>query len=174
MRSEDLRTFFIDDVGLYSVAENDDLTISYQIFLFDSVVHSSIGTVALELWMNPHLVSAPSYVMNPIFSLLGETLMSLEVCSNDHNTSEGSSDSVYRSLSTENRGEYLDLRGFTRNLSAINYIFGVARPSGDDKGNEEDNVPAAPQPTFEPSEDTVCLMMEIIVIIIISFILKSI
>ena len=86
--------------------------------------------------------------------------MSLEVCSNDHNTNEESSDSVFRSLSTESRGEYLGLRGLTRNLSAINSIFGVARPSDDDEGNEEDNVPAAPQPTFKPSEDTVCLMMD--------------
>ena len=99
--------------------------------------------------------------MNPIVSLLGETLMLIEVCSNDHNTSEGSSGSAFRSLSTENRGGYLGLRGLTRNLSAINSIFGVARPSSDDEGDDEDNAPEAPQLTFEYSEDTVRLMMGI-------------
>jgi len=70
MKSEDLRIFLIDDARS-TLADNDDLIISYQNFLFVCAVNCSVGAVALELWTNPHLVFAPSYVMNPIVSLLG-------------------------------------------------------------------------------------------------------
>jgi len=160
MKSEELRSFLVDNTHGFG-GKNNDCGISYHSDLFACVLNNNVGAVVLELWSNLNLVYAPSYVIHPIVSLISEVLHSLQVCCNENSNSEGNSDSAFRSLSSDNRGGYMGLRGLTRNLPAINSIFGGARHTGIEGGNDEEFLPNAPAPPpFEPNEETVRLMME--------------
>jgi len=129
-------------------------------------LHCTVAKLTLEVWIDPRLTCAPSHVIYPIVSLVGEILVSLEEASKAITMEESSKNGTTTRSSNggrssgssgpgwTNRSELQGRipRGISANLPAAMSVFlGGATRS---------NAPRLFSSPFEPSEETITRLVE--------------